>query len=111
MQVIINTEWGAFGNGGALNFLRTDVDRDIDESSINPGKQMYVTIHVKLRNGICTCGRLGTFNILTPKKHLMYSLFRYEKMISGMYMGEMVRRVIVQCAEKGYLFKGMLLCL
>ena len=41
-QVIINTEWGAFGNGGCLDFLRTDVDHDIDESSINPGHQMLV---------------------------------------------------------------------
>ena len=27
-------------------------------------------------------------------------------MISGMYMGELVRRVIVECAEAGVLFGG-----
>ena len=39
-QVIINTEWGAFGSNGCLDFLRTDVDKDIDQSSLNPGKQL-----------------------------------------------------------------------
>ncbi len=30
----------------------------------------------------------------------------YEKMISGMYMGEIAGRLIVQCAEQGLLFNG-----
>lgn len=71
-QVIINTEWGAFGDNGCLDFIRTSSDHQIDEESINPGKQIY------------------------------------EKMISGMYMGEIARLVIVECAEKGLLFKGNL---
>lgn len=41
-QVVINTEWGAFGDDGCLDFLRTDADREIDETSINPGKQTSV---------------------------------------------------------------------
>lgn len=41
-HVLINTEWGAFGDNGALDFIRTSYDRDIDDHSINPGKQMYV---------------------------------------------------------------------
>ncbi|KAK2150406.1 hypothetical protein LSH36_406g01045 [Paralvinella palmiformis] len=69
-QVIINTEWGAFGDNGCLDFIRTKVDRDIDATSLNPGKQLY------------------------------------EKMISGMYMGEIVRMIAVECAEKGLLFNG-----
>ena len=39
-QVIINTEWGAFGDNGCLDFLRTEYDRELDTFSINPGKQM-----------------------------------------------------------------------
>lgn len=39
-HVLINTEWGAFGDNGALDFVRTSYDREIDENSINPGKQM-----------------------------------------------------------------------
>lgn len=38
--VLINTEWGAFGDDGKLDFIRTDYDRDVDENSVNPGKQL-----------------------------------------------------------------------
>lgn len=38
--VIINTEWGAFGNDGVLNFLRTEVDEEMDETSINRGHHL-----------------------------------------------------------------------
>lgn len=69
-QVIINTEWGAFGDNGCLDFLRTRYDREIDENSLNTGKQLF------------------------------------EKMISGMYMGELVRRVLIHMVEEGLLFSG-----
>lgn len=39
-HVLINTEWGAFGDNGALEIIRTQYDREIDENSINPGKQL-----------------------------------------------------------------------
>lgn len=39
-ELLINTEWGAFGDDGALDFVRTEFDREIDGNSINPGKQM-----------------------------------------------------------------------
>lgn len=39
-QVIINTEWGAFGDHGTLEFVRTRYDREIDQASLNPGKQL-----------------------------------------------------------------------
>ena len=39
-QVIINTEWGALGDDGGMDFLMTDYDRKVDKKSINPGKQM-----------------------------------------------------------------------
>lgn len=35
-----------------------------------------------------------------------YVLCRYEKLISGMYLGEIARRLILTCAEKGLLFNG-----
>lgn len=38
-EVLINTEWGAFGDNGALDFIRTEYDREIDEFSINKGRQ------------------------------------------------------------------------
>lgn len=69
-HVLINTEWGAFGDNGALDFVRTEFDEDVDKHSINPGKQVF------------------------------------EKMISGMYMGELVRLAIVKMVKAGVLFKG-----
>ena len=39
-QTIVNTEWGAFGDNGVLDFLRTEVDREVDRTSLNPGRQM-----------------------------------------------------------------------
>uniref|UniRef100_A0A7N6FC57 Hexokinase-2 n=1 Tax=Anabas testudineus TaxID=64144 RepID=A0A7N6FC57_ANATE len=39
-RMCVNTEWGAFGDDGALEHLRTDIDREIDAGSLNPGKQL-----------------------------------------------------------------------
>ena len=40
-HIIINTEWGAFGDQGELDFIRTKWDHQIDEESLNPGKQTF----------------------------------------------------------------------
>lgn len=69
-HVLINTEWGAFGDNGCIDFIRTEFDREIDENSINRGHQLQ------------------------------------EKMISGMYMGELARLVIVKHTKAGRLFNG-----
>ncbi|PSN38247.1 Hexokinase type 2 [Blattella germanica] len=68
--VIINTEWGAFGDDGRLDIVRTEYDREIDQYSINQGKQLH------------------------------------EKMISGMYMGELARLILVKFTKQGLLFGG-----
>lgn len=65
----VNTEWGGFGDDGAMDFIRTKYDYTQDENSINGGKQLM------------------------------------EKMISGMYMGELVRIVLEDLAKEGHLFK------
>ncbi|XP_035766512.1 hexokinase-2 [Neolamprologus brichardi] len=39
-RMCVNTEWGAFGDDGALEDLRTDIDRELDAGSFNPGKQL-----------------------------------------------------------------------
>lgn len=33
-------------------------------------------------------------------------LSRFEKMVSGMYMGELVRLILVKMAKEGFLFEG-----
>jgi len=67
-HVIVNTEWGAFGDQGELDFIRTKWDTAVDEGSLNPGKQTF------------------------------------EKMISGMYMGEIVRQVLVDMVWEDLIF-------
>ncbi|XP_008826033.1 putative hexokinase HKDC1 isoform X1 [Nannospalax galili] len=69
-RMCINTEWGAFGDDGALEDIRTEFDRELDLGSINPGKQLF------------------------------------EKMISGLYMGELVRLILLKMAKAGLLFGG-----
>ncbi|XP_029950144.1 hexokinase-1-like isoform X2 [Salarias fasciatus] len=69
-RMCINTEWGAFGDDGSLEDIRTEFDREIDRGSLNPGKQLF------------------------------------EKMASGMYLGELVRLILVKMAKEGLLFEG-----
>lgn len=38
-QMCINMEWGAFGDNGCLDDIRTDFDKVVDEYSLNSGKQ------------------------------------------------------------------------
>nr|KAF6303822.1 hexokinase 1 [Myotis myotis] len=69
-RMCINMEWGAFGDNGCLDDIRTEYDVLVDENSLNAGKQ------------------------------------RYEKMISGMYLGEIVRNILLDFTKKGFLFRG-----
>lgn len=69
-NTVVNTEWGAFGDNGILDFVRTKWDMDIDVNSVNPGKQ------------------------------------KFEKMISGLYIGELCRRVMADMTlNHGALFQ------
>ena len=67
-HMVVNTEWGAFGENGELDFVRTKWDHAVDEMSVNPGKQIF------------------------------------EKMISGMYMGELIRQVLVDLMKDDLIF-------
>ncbi|XP_071792603.1 hexokinase-1-like isoform X3 [Asterias amurensis] len=69
-EVIINMEWGAFGDDGCLDDYRTEFDREMDGLTLNKSKQLY------------------------------------EKMISGMYLGEIVRLALVKLGSSGHLFGG-----
>lgn len=69
-HMLVNTEWGAFGDKGELDFIRTKWDRNVDDMSVNPGKQIF------------------------------------EKMISGMYMGELIRQVLVDLMKDDLIFFG-----
>jgi len=72
-EVVINTEWGALGNTGSLDFIRTEFDHAVDRNSKNFTKQVY------------------------------------EKLISGMYLGELLRQVVLVATQKKILFKGQII--
>ena len=40
LQVVINMEWGNFGEMGHLADLQTDYDKQLDAASNNPGNQL-----------------------------------------------------------------------
>uniref|UniRef100_A0A674AZ14 Phosphotransferase n=1 Tax=Salmo trutta TaxID=8032 RepID=A0A674AZ14_SALTR len=69
-RMCVNTEWGAFGANGELEEFRLEYDRVVDETSLNPGQQLY------------------------------------EKLISGKYMGELVRLVLLKLVNEELLFNG-----
>ncbi|XP_037660304.1 hexokinase HKDC1 isoform X1 [Choloepus didactylus] len=71
-KMCINTEWGGFGDNGCIDDTRTQYDKEVDEGSLNPGKQ------------------------------------RYEKMTSGMYLGEIVRQILIDLTKQGLLFRGQI---
>lgn len=69
-QCVVNTEWGAFGENGELDLIRTEWDKQMDTQTVNPTKQLF------------------------------------EKMISGLYLGEIVRHVLVDLCQQNLLFNG-----
>lgn len=38
-RMCVNMEWGAFGDNGCLDDIRTQYDQAVDENSLNEGKQ------------------------------------------------------------------------
>jgi hexokinase len=67
-HMIINTEWGNFGADGALDFIVTEFDREVDSNTHNKGRQIF------------------------------------EKLMAGMYLGEIVRLIMRRLFTNGLLF-------
>lgn len=44
-RMCVNTEWGAFGDNGCLDDIRTIYDKAVDDYSLNAGKQRYCGIN------------------------------------------------------------------
>lgn len=68
-EMIINTEWGSFGDRNPEYLPRTLYDNRVNRESTNPGVHLF------------------------------------EKMVSGLYLGEIVRNVMVDFVDRGILFK------
>jgi len=67
-EVVINCEWGAFGENGDLDFVQNEYDREVDSKTVNPSSQIF------------------------------------EKMISGMYLGEILRLVLRKAIQNKLIF-------
>lgn len=68
--MIINTEWGSFGDNDHNELPRTFYDNRLDRESINAG------IHL------------------------------FEKMVSGLYLGELVRNILIDFLDRRILFNA-----
>ena len=88
-HMVVNTEWGAFGDHGELDFILTKWDREVDRLSINPGKQIFekmisgmymVKIGLFIRNANCN--------------------------FSTLFQGEVVRQVLVDLVQEGLVLVG-----
>lgn len=40
-RMCVNMEWGAFGDNGCLDDIRTEFDLEVDKNSLYAGKQRY----------------------------------------------------------------------
>ncbi|CAG5136120.1 unnamed protein product [Candidula unifasciata] len=69
-HVIVNVELGSTGDGGCLDFCRSEYEKEVDKFSNHPGS------------------------------------FTFEKSFAGMYLGELVRLVLVRLIRDGILFGG-----
>lgn len=49
-RMCVNMEWGAFGDNGCLDDIRTQYDRNVDDLSLNPGKQRCLFYLNKILN-------------------------------------------------------------
>ena len=87
-HMVINTEWGAFGDNGELDFVKTKWDVAVDDTSVNPGKQLFEKM---------ISGRWTVLGIISSSiSHLAV----------GMYMGELVRQVLVDLMKDDLIFIG-----
>lgn len=159
-RMCVNMEWGAFGDSGCLDDIRTEFDLAVDELSLNPGKQRYVAAlrgwegtpdaagspvlpsqplggtpgdDEQHRVWCCdtpmwgprcrTCCRVSGQGAASkapgragipghsrvprcPDVQPCPLLPRFEKMISGMYLGEIVRNILIDFTKRGLLFRG-----
>ena len=68
-QVVINTEWGAFGDNGTLEFIRTEYDRTIDKHSLNPGRQLYYALSLSDSHFLPATHLSGSFSLFQIREN------------------------------------------
>lgn len=87
-------EWGNFRSS---HLPLTEYDQVLDAESLNPGEQVTDFVW-DYQVPSCNC----FLDELMPERFLLSQIF--EKIISGMYLGDIVRRVLCRMAEEADLF-------
>lgn len=65
-KMCINTEWGGLGDDGSLDDIITPYDIEVNETSLNPGKQRSETFAALARVCVCVCSSRMQPNGVTP---------------------------------------------
>jgi hexokinase len=86
-------EWGNFRSS---HLPLTEFDQALDAESLNPGEQV--------KHFICYSLVYDLSPFVGNKCVAIWCCQIYEKLISGMYMGEIVRRVLLKLAHEAFLF-------
>ncbi|CCM01376.1 uncharacterized protein FIBRA_03426 [Fibroporia radiculosa] len=94
-EIAINCEWGAFDSFVHENLPRTKYDAIIDEQSNKPGEQAFEVI-TTLGDDLSKPDRLDA-RLIVPD---------LQKLISGRYLGEILRLIICELIDDGVLFLG-----
>jgi hexokinase len=88
LDMAINCEWGAFDSFEHEHLPRTKYDIIIDESSNKPAEQAF-----EVRSSVSSSSWRDVSNLS-------------QKLISGRYLGEIMRLVICELIDDGILFLG-----
>ncbi|KAM3347364.1 hypothetical protein ACQJBY_021366 [Aegilops geniculata] len=88
-EMVINMEWGNFYS---RHLPVTEYDQALDNESLNPGEQASLFYSLPV---------LAVEHWLN---HILWFFQIYEKLTSGMYLGEIVRRVLLKLSLQSSIF-------
>jgi hexokinase len=79
----------------------TPYDAALDAASINPGKQLYLLFSLSSHTHSLFLSRFRPILLRTTTQQAALCLTcGYEKMLSGMYLGELTRLVLLDLSER-----------
>ena len=70
-----------------MDFIRTDIDRELDESSLTPHQQVFE-------------------KMISGRKIFKRKINKYDRLLLALYLGEIVRLIIVDLVQRSILFPG-----
>lgn len=86
--MVIDIEWGAFGDNGSLDFIKTKYDAAVDAHSNHVGS--YGSVHTGPIRHHCSI--------------FFFLVKRFEKLFAGHYVGDLGRLIMLDLVQNGVLF-------